>query len=1111
MNNKKVIIGIDLGPTSVGIAAIDEDGKVLEKPSILRIPDNYDKTGKFTSCADRRKYRGIRRRYSRKKTIKRDFKKMVLSYFPKIDFKKIFTSPSVSNIYDLKSKVLLKNENITTEDFIKCLYHYLGNRGCIVGGCKLENNKLPIEHLFDLYQKNGSFKFNKIDSNSSSKDNRITRDDYIREIDLFFSKWDKQNILQKFKERFFEIYKRHRSYEYGPGNSKTKTKWGLCYQNSKKPKDKQEKLFDHLIGKCSVYPNEKRSIRNVSFEIFKFLEFINNHTYINLDTGEVNGVSDKKAIFKYLLENTCNLTESKIKKQLKIQINRFKSDEEVKYDKKNFFHLFFYKKNWKKSEFQLFDEDGLLDISFLNKLNEIDYQIKDSINLTAYDESSKNKEYNRNFFEKDWNIKWKEICNKIGCSKENIYDEILNNYDFAKSYFRPCKLSIKALNNSINLLLESNKKGCNLQSLISEYSNIFGERQNISINNLISQIGTPNVKRITLLAMLALEKYLDYYNFSKDDVIVCIETTHNHNSIDEKNRIYKANENNRKLNEAIFNSNKNINKRDIQKLRLYEECGGISVYTGNPIDKNNLREYEIDHIYNREWSGDNSFNNKVLVESEQNRYKSVKTVAEFLGRKKQEIFAKTNKGWLTIKEKNLEKYNRLINPEIDYHKINESTGFVGRNLSDTSYISTTVEKIFRKKFGLKQIYRTNGKITSVIRNIVFAKNEKKEFELDFIKKQYDKKRQEYKHHGIDAICIAYSYFYSSHVKSNIEKNRIGENEINLSGEIKKKANLNSLIDLIKDDNNFLFWTPTYHRLKKDFYNETLSSFVKINGKYYQLNKAKIMDESNDWLNKNIFAKEKNVLMSKSEPKLFNIIRKIFLDHIDISKKYKINAFQYYMNEMNDTLNPKDLECIKYTYLAIINYKNTSSHNPLMIKEIKYLNNSCTNRNLFYSPRSQRGNNKLGGYTTFPFKRLLLFKEDNQWKYLHLNVNLVELNTKDNNYLKSFNNQRKEIIDKGYQYFDIFKGQKIALKKNIEKFSISNVPIKNDDLFEICSFKLSDSRFEIKNIKNLNRVIDDNGHESFFDKQLTISIKSLIDYFDFIKIDILGNIKKRIIL
>ena len=78
----KVIIGLDLGPTSIGISAIDESGKILTKTSVLRVPDNYDKTGSKTSAADRREHRCTRRRYSRKKTLKNLFlnilKKLIL-------------------------------------------------------------------------------------------------------------------------------------------------------------------------------------------------------------------------------------------------------------------------------------------------------------------------------------------------------------------------------------------------------------------------------------------------------------------------------------------------------------------------------------------------------------------------------------------------------------------------------------------------------------------------------------------------------------------------------------------------------------------------------------------------------------------------------------------------------------------------------------------------------------------------------------------------------------------------------------------------------------------------------------------------------------------------
>lgn len=828
---KKVIIGLDLGPTSIGISSINEDGKILTKTSVLRIPDNYDKTGSKTSAADRREFRCARRRYNRKKTIKNDFKKLVLKYFNEINFDSLFnpTKNNNLNVYLIKKSLILDDKNISLNDFIKCLYHYLDKRGCLYGGVNLDE-KLPIQYLFDIFNKKGSFKFNKLENldksvqDENNNDDRISRKDYKREIeDYFFPKWIKLNSFvekdkfNEFKKDFLNLFERQRSYEFGPGNKKTFTKWGLCYQNfiRKEKGQPEEKLFDHLIGKCSIYPNENRSIKNVSFEIFKFLEYINNHKYIDNETGEANSFKNKRDIFKYLVDESCNLS-NKVFKKFNVEIDRFNNEKKVEYKKENFTHLFFYKKHWKSSDFKLFnDKSGNeLNVEFINKLNDIDEEIKNAINLSAY-EDSKNKEYNKVASNENI-VKWTEISEKIGCSTDHIYSDLL--CVFGKQFFSTCKLSRKALNNAIGILYKSNEKGANLQKIVNQYSETFNNDQKISVNKLISQINTPNVKRVVSLTLEVLTKYIEANNLNKDNITICVETTHNYNNAQEKKKIESINKINRELNKSIVDDNPNISKKQLLKRRLYDECGGRSVYTNKPIDLNNLDNYEIDHIYNFEWSGDNSFNNKVLVEREQNFKKGTKTIALFLGRERQEQYKNENEAWKLIRKNNPKKYEKLINDELDFHKICDN-GFVGRNLSDTSYISSLIEKILKKEFNVKTIIRTNGKITKYIRNIICydKKNFTNKIDLDFIKKNYDKNRLEYKHHGIDAIAIAYSYFFNNHIRSNIAKNQIDDNEISLFSEIKKKSTINEVKKYINEIQNFSFWTPVFHKIKKHFF------------------------------------------------------------------------------------------------------------------------------------------------------------------------------------------------------------------------------------------------------------------------------------------------------
>ncbi len=674
---------------------------------------------------------------------------------------------------------------------------------------------------------------------------------------------------------------------------------------------------------------------------------------------------------------------------------------------------------------------------------------------------------------------------------------------FGKQFFSTCKLSRKALNNAISILYRAREKGANLQKIISQYSQIFDNNQKISTNKLVSQINTPNVKRIIQLTILALNKFIELNNFNRENITICVETTRDHNNYKEKKRIEEVNKNNRQLNQSIYDENPNISKKDFLKRRLYDECGGKSVYTNKPIDLNKLDNYEIDHIYNFEWSGDNSFNNKVLVEKEQNFKKGTKTIASFLGLQKQKEYITENDAWIKIKENNPRKYEKLINNELDFHKICE--GFNGRNLSDTSYISSLIEKILKKEFGAKEIVRTNGKITNYVRNIINYDKKKStdQVDLDFIKNNYEKNRLDYKHHGIDAIAIAYSYFFNDHIRSNVEKWEIRKNEITLFDEIKTKSNSNQVQQYISKKENFLFWTPVSRKIKKNFFNETLYSYKKIDNKFFQIKKINIADESNQDIQKILQDKESFFMYHSKQKDLFETIFNIFQKYKDISDLKKINAFQYYMNENNDTFSTDKngkLNWKKYSVIEIKNYKNKELQHSLKIRSLKYLSKQPSLDKSFYSPLHQRGNKNLGGYTSFPFQRLLIYKNkfNDEWELLNLTITLVDQNNKKNNYLKEFSRKRKSIIANCSSYIDIFKGQKIILKESEPEFEISGIKIKHNVIYEIIGFKNSSKNIEIKSISGKKNEKE----------RLVLSFKKIPIKFDFLKLDLLGNIIKR---
>ena len=231
--------------------------------------------------------------------------------------------------------------------------------------------------------------------------------------------------------------------------------------------------------------------------------------------------------------------------------------------------------------------------------------------------------------------------------------------------------------------------------------------------------------------------------------------------IAEQNKRFKANEEARKRCEdyGLIPSGKNI-----LKLKLWQEQGEHCVYSGKKICREHLIDsnaLQIDHIYPySRSSGDDSFNNKVLVFTSANQNKRDKTPYEAFGSDTQ----KWNDILRCIEKLPKAKKNRITNKNF----ANKEAGFIARNIVDTSYIArlsasytdafieflpltenedTTLGR--GEKGSKKHISVVNGSLTATMRHY---------WGLNTLLDSEDsekKDRSNHLHHALDAIIIAY--------------------------------------------------------------------------------------------------------------------------------------------------------------------------------------------------------------------------------------------------------------------------------------------------------------------------------------------------------------------
>jgi CRISPR-associated endonuclease Csn1 len=214
---------------------------------------------------------------------------------------------------------------------------------------------------------------------------------------------------------------------------------------------------------------------------------------------------------------------------------------------------------------------------------------------------------------------------------------------------------------------------------------------------------------------------------------------------------------------------KRVTKNDLLRYKLWLETGGISIYTGKPIEASKLfsKEYDIEHIIPKARLFDDSFSNKTICEKQLNIDKANVTAFSFLQNKLsaeefeqyqarvKSLFGKLGKA----------KTQKLL---MANDKIPED--FIARQLQETRYISKKAKEILFEIS--RRISITTGTITDKLREDWGLVEIMKELNWD----KYDKlgltytvegkngerlnkikdwsKRNDHRHHAMDALTVA---------------------------------------------------------------------------------------------------------------------------------------------------------------------------------------------------------------------------------------------------------------------------------------------------------------------------------------------------------------------
>lgn len=214
-----------------------------------------------------------------------------------------------------------------------------------------------------------------------------------------------------------------------------------------------------------------------------------------------------------------------------------------------------------------------------------------------------------------------------------------------------------------------------------------------------------------------------------------------------------------------------VTRKLIEKVKLFEETGGLSIYTGKMISFPDVIKgdfVDVEHIIPKSLFFDDSFSNKILCERSINLAKGNMTAYEFMkaqpipGLQSFDDFLETIR---RLKEKedgiSSTKYERLVT---DHDGIPDD--FIERQLRQSQFIAKEAVQLLKKV--CRTVTSTSGSVTDylrekwgwndVLKNLNWSKYEAAGLtyfdDLGNKKIQDWSKRDDHRHHAIDALVIA---------------------------------------------------------------------------------------------------------------------------------------------------------------------------------------------------------------------------------------------------------------------------------------------------------------------------------------------------------------------
>ena len=990
----KYILAFDIGVSSVGWAIIDEEtGKVVESCSNI-FPEANPLNNQV-----RRSMRQSKRLSRRLRTRLGDFNKLWKQYVHEI--------PQLKNndIVGLKVKALY--EVISIDEIYLILYSYLKHRGILyledaeddnmtesssyINGLKVNakelETKFPCEIQKERLERVGKYRgqIQIIDKNGEKLDlsNVFTKAAYKKEIQQIFDiqKVGNKELTKEFCEKYLEIFERKRKYYEGPGNEKSRTDYGI-YTTNLDATGKyitEKNIFEKLIGKCSVYPEEYRATTaSYTAQEFNVLNDLNNLI--------VNGRKLEKEEKKKIIECIKVSDRVDVKKIIATTIGeKIEQLSGARIDKKT-----------DKEEFHKFE--------CYNKMRKALSKIDVNMEVFSRDELDEIGRILTLNTERDGMYEM-FAESQIELSKEVmdcLFDVRKNNGHLFNKWH---SFSLKIMKELIPEMYQQPKEQMTIlteRGLIYTKVEEYKGKKYIPVDSVSEQIFNPVVRKAVRISLRILNELLKKYK--KFDEIV-IELPRDKNSKEEKERINDAQTKNEKEWEYIVEKLEHQyglhipalayskNRKLKTKLRLWNEQNGLCLYSGCPILPDDLIRcedmFEIDHIIPRSISFDDSRSNKVLVYHTENQNKGNQTPYYYLTHR--------NKGWTfeqyravvielcRKKEYGISKkkmQNLLFTENITKQEV--LRGFINRNINDTGYaariVLNTLQRFFKAQGVDTKIKIIKGSFTHQMR-----------VNLNLIKKR----DEGYNHHAVDAMLMGFSQLgYDAYRKLQREFIDFETGEIldktmwkeKMSEEVFEKYLygmrwMNIRQEIERAEKEVKYWHYVDYKCNRGLCNQTIRGTREYNGEVYKINKLDIRNKKEFAVFQKLAFSNKEsdrerLLVYKHDRKTFDNLLQIMKDYADAE-----NPFIQFEKETGDIVR-----------------KYSKKHNGPRIDKLKYTDGkvgSCIDISHKYG--HEKGSKKVILENLNPYRMDVYYKEDQKAYYL-VGVRQSDVKSKGDKYV-----------------------------------------------------------------------------------------------------------------